>query len=100
MKDMKKSTIILIVVLVLIALVFAGVFTSIETCNSFRCEYRIFGILYKTVTNPQLIGGCGGVYYTYWNECCENWANENEIVHAQCVGNWSVENSVCKWDCN
>lgn len=50
--------------------------------------------------DEQIIGGCGGVYYPYWNECCDNWAAENDIVHAQCVGNWTVENNTCKWVCS
>ena len=49
-------------------------------------------------TEP-VVGGCAGVYYEYWQECCENWAQENGIVRAQCVGNWTVENNVCKWIC-
>lgn len=49
--------------------------------------------------NKQLVGGCAGVYYPYWNECCENWANENGIVHAACVGEWVVEDNECVWDC-
>jgi len=49
--------------------------------------------------NP-LIGGCAGVHNIYWNECCENWAEENDIVKAACVGNWTVENNSCVWRCS
>jgi len=49
--------------------------------------------------NQTIVGGCAGVYYIYWQECCENWAKENGIVHIMCVGNWTVENNACKWEC-
>lgn len=47
-----------------------------------------------------LIGGCAGVQDIYWQECCNNWAVENNFVHAQCVGNWTVENNQCQWVCS
>ncbi len=51
------------------------------------------------VVNPQFVGGCAGVQNIYWNECCENWASENNIARPDCVGNWTVENNVCMWNC-
>ena len=53
----------------------------------------------KTNITEPLVGGCAGVHMSYWQECCNNWANENNIFHIQCVGNWTVENNSCVWKC-
>ena len=47
---------------------------------------------------PPLVG-CGGVHPDYLQECCNNWAEENEIVHIQCIGEWVIEDNLCKWEC-
>lgn len=46
-----------------------------------------------------IIGGCAGVYKDYQQECCDNWAIENNIVKIQCVGYWEIENNKCAWKC-
>lgn len=33
-------------------------------------------------------------------ECCNEWASENQIVHAQCLGEWGYFGGYeCKWGC-
>jgi len=49
---------------------------------------------------PPLIGGCAGVSLEYLQECCDNWALENDILHIQCVGEWEIKNNQCSWKCN
>jgi hypothetical protein len=46
-----------------------------------------------------LIGGCGGVALEYQQECCDNWAIENNILKIMCVGEWSVLEGKCSWIC-
>jgi len=80
---MKKSTIILIVILLLVIIAVGG--------------YKIY--LNKHLEIEYKVGGCAGVHMSYWQECCDNWAAENNIAKIQCVGNWTVENDQCKWVC-
>jgi len=91
---MKKSTIILIVVLVAIIILTGGYLAwkngQSYVCKDINCSKNI----------GKLIGGCAGVQDIYWNECCENWAKENNIIHIMCAGNWTVENNTCVWKCN
>jgi len=47
----------------------------------------------------QLIGGCAGVSLEYRQECCDNWAEENDFVHIQCEGEWSISENQCVWVC-
>ena len=75
---MKKIIVVLIIILVILA-------TTIFDYFSGKQE--------------PLVGGCAGVYYQYWDECCDNWASENNIVHIMCVGNWTIEDNQCKWVC-
>lgn len=85
---MKKSTIIiLILVLIIVAFLIGFLFSK-------------FYVVYNNPEDNNLIGGCAGVYYPYWGECCENWARENNISHIQCVGNWTIENNECAWKCS
>lgn len=49
--------------------------------------------------NQTIVGGCAGVQDIYRNECCDNWARENNIVHIMCAGSWTVENNTCVWKC-
>lgn len=85
---MKKSTIILIIILIiLLALVGAIIYQN------------IYGAGKCCADNSTLVGGCAGVYMGYWQECCDNWAQENNITRIQCVGNWTVENNQCKLVC-
>lgn len=52
------------------------------------------------ISDDSLIGGCAGVALESRQECCNNWATENEIVHAMCVGEWIInENNSCAWEC-
>ena len=79
----------LIFVLIISALILAGIIFTV-------------GIIISKISvldEQPLVGGCAGVYYPYWNECCDRWASENNIVHTQCVGNWTVEGNICKWIC-
>lgn len=47
-----------------------------------------------------LIGGCAGVASEYTQECCDNWAEDNNILKIQCAGNWTIEDNKCKWVCS
>ena len=63
-------------------------------------EWKIEDVGYAVPQNEEpVVDGYAGVYYPYWDECCENWAEENNILKTACVGNWTVENNVCKWVC-
>ena len=53
----------------------------------------------NSMPSPNLVGGCGGVYYPYQQRCCDSWAKDNNLVHTSCIGNWTVENNVCTWNC-
>ncbi len=50
--------------------------------------------------NQSLIGGCAGVQNIYLEECCNNWAAENGVVHVSCIGNWTIEENICSWVCD
>ena len=50
--------------------------------------------------NEPLVGGCAGVHMDYWQECCDNWAEENGIFHVACVGEWTIEDNQCVWECS
>ena len=104
---MKNKNLIIILVIV-VAVIILGFIGYSNTCSKFpypcgKCEYRIFGITFMNKfieCASQSVGGCGGVYYIHWNECCQNWAEENNIAHASCVGNWTVEDNTCNWVCS
>ncbi len=51
-------------------------------------------------SDGQLIGGCAGVSLENLQECCDNWAIENEIVHVACVGSWEIKDNLCGWVCD
>ena len=55
---------------------------------------------FKIEVEEPMVGGCGGVAPWHTDECCDRWAEENDIVHVQCVGNWTVEEGVCGWVCS
>lgn len=67
--------------------------------NYWIFKYTDIGWLMSDMQTKSLVGGCGGVYYIHWNECCNNWVRDNNISHVQCVGNWTVENNTCSWIC-
>lgn len=105
---MKKSIKLLLIILIIliIVLLVGGILTYSEDCwdngHGETCQTKIFGIIMSeavTMDNQTIVGGCGGVYYPYWQECCDNWAKENNIVHIMCVGNWTVEDNSCVWKC-
>ena len=105
---MKKSTWIIIAVVVVAVVIMAFIIISVSCyigCNKkCNCHLEFLGLKICQTWNKcgqdnQLVGGCAGVQNIYWQECCDNWAAENNIVHAQCVGSWTVENNVCKWNC-
>lgn len=73
----------LAIVAVLIALMFAGAFT-----------------VFSKDEPEQLVGGCAGAQANYTQECCDNWATENNMFHTECVGNWTIINNSCSWQCN
>lgn len=75
---MKKSLQILIIILTLIVI---GYLIILES------------------KDEQLVGGCAGVAPWYIQECCDNWARENNIVKIQCVGEWEIEDNKCNWKC-
>jgi len=83
----KKIIILIAVILILVAAIFV-----------FKFILKIIKPLGDDENN-QLVGGCGGVYYVYWNECCDNWAKENNIPAIKCPGSWIVENNTCKYLC-
>ena len=66
-------------------------------CLKNTCEKKVSTLQDQI---DQLFGGCAGVQDIYWNECCNNWAAENNISHIQCVGNWTIENNTCTWRCS
>jgi hypothetical protein len=85
MKNNNRNIIILIAVL--LAVIIIAVFIY----------YKYY---YPYSDNPPLIGGCAGVSLEYRQECCDNWAAENNIVHVQCVGEWTInEDNKCAWEC-
>jgi hypothetical protein len=86
---MKKSNILLIVVL--------GLFLIILGMEIYHQEY-VKQHPTGAYDRP-IVGGCGGVQNIHWQECCDNYAMENNISHAQCLGNWTVENNTCTWNC-
>lgn len=45
-------------------------------------------------------GECVGVSQNELQECCDNWAEENDIFRIQCVGQWEIENNSCSWVCD
>jgi len=49
--------------------------------------------------NNSLINECSMVPQDNVQECCDNWAKKNRIVHIQCVGRWVIEDNQCKWEC-
>ena len=54
----------------------------------------------ETTTSPLIIDGCAGVHPQYHQECCERWAQENDIVKIACVGNWTLQEGGCGWVCS
>jgi hypothetical protein len=48
---------------------------------------------------PPLIGGCAGVSLENRQECCDNWAEENDIMRIQCTGEWTIKDNKCVWEC-
>ena len=46
-----------------------------------------------------VVGGCAGVSLENLQECCDNWAAENQIAVAACVGEWTIKNNQCAWEC-
>lgn len=88
---MKKSLIIILVLVLIIASFLIGFLVS------------KFYVVYNNPEDNNLIGGCAGVYYPYWGECCENWARENpdrNVPKITCEGNWTIESNECVWKCS
>ena len=82
---MKKVTkIILIIVLILLVLGIA---------------YFIFPRKFLYSNQEPLLGGCAGVAPEYTQECCDRWAEENDIAHIACIGGWTIKDNRCAWQC-
>lgn len=104
------KTWILILIGVIIGLAIAGALTYSNNCydNGLgeTCQKRVYGIIVSEQVNigdnNQLIGGCAGVSSEYQGECCENWAEENEIAHSSCSGRWEFDydENFCVWGCD
>ena len=56
----------------------------------------VYSLFFKS---ESLVGGCAGVALEYMQECCDNWAQENNIVKIQCVGEWEIKDNKCSWKC-
>jgi uncharacterized protein YxeA len=48
---------------------------------------------------PPLIGGCAGVSADNLQECCERWANDNQMMRVQCMGEWKIKENKCAYEC-
>ena len=59
----------------------------------------IGGLVYYLEKKQSLIGGCAGVSSDNLQECCDNWAKENNIIRIQCVGEWEIKDNGCAWKC-
>jgi len=60
-------------------------------------------VLVRLPTNngdETIVGGCGSVHPDYIQECCNRWAEENNIVKIQCVGEWEIKDGECAWKCD
>ena len=88
MKNNNRNIIIWIAVL--LAVIIIAVFIYYKYYNPSGGDFS---------DNQPLIGGCAGVSLEYRQECCDNWAEENNIVHVQCVGEWTIKNNQCAWEC-
>ncbi|MFH1710939.1 MAG: hypothetical protein ABH840_01380 [Nanoarchaeota archaeon] len=86
----KKSWVIIVIIVAVLIFVSGGIWFYYNSYLCGRCGN----------SDEQLVGGCAGVYYPYWNECCQNWANDNSFAHDSCLGNWTVEDNTCKWICS
>jgi uncharacterized protein YpmB len=53
------------------------------------------------IKEKQLVGGCAGVSLDNLQECCNNWAQKNNIVKPalQCAGEWEIKDNKCSWKC-
>ncbi len=83
--SMKKRNLWIIIITVLILIILIAAVYSV-----FIKKYKI---------SQQLIGGCAGVSAEDTQECCDNWARENNILKIQCVGEWEIKNNQCSWKC-
>jgi len=85
---MRRRNLIFLIV-VIFALFIGGYFViKIHFCNDPSCS-----------DNP-LIGGCAGVHPDHVEECCERWAQDNDIPVIQCVGTWIIEDGFCSLKCD
>ena len=89
---MKKITKIVFLIILVAVLLTCGYFVK---KNLYREVFRTS----QSMPSPNLVGGCGSVAAPYRAECCDSWAEENNITSRPCVGNWNVEDNICKWVC-
>ena len=105
---MKKKNLIITLVIVA-AVIISGYFGFSNSCKDScgNCALKFFNVPimdlgFKTcpLVEENIVGGCGGVYYIYWDECCQREFDEQHpFPYERCPGNWTVENNSCKWIC-
>ncbi len=59
--------------------------------------YIIYLFFYPSTPIPQ--GNCGKVIEENIDECCDKWADQNNIIKTACVGGWIINKGNCEWDC-
>lgn len=92
---MKNITKIVFLIILFVVLFVCGYFLF----NKYFSSSGFFSDDNNSGPSPNLVGGCGGVYYPYRQRCCDSWAEENNVTKASCEGGWTVEENVCTWIC-
>jgi len=76
-----------------------------------RCKYRLMVVgepshaacmwdcFYPIYPIHPIIGGCATVHPDYLQQCCDQWAEENDIIIPLCIGQWEIVNQQCAWNC-
>lgn len=76
-----------------------------------RCKYRLMVIgepshaacmwncFYPFYPIYPIIGGCAVVHPKDRQQCCDKWAEENDVIIPLCVGQWEIVNQQCSWTC-
>lgn len=62
--------------------------------------------LFQQPTNPQIpldaraqTADCVQLAGSELQTCCQNWANEQDILTVACVGRWQMVAGQCSWQC-
>jgi hypothetical protein len=61
-----------------------------------QCSYKCGS---STPPIPTLDKDCENTPDEEINSCCNNWADENAIFKAQCIGYWELQAGWCIWQC-